>query len=329
MVKISEYTVIGANARFSATPILPSLEIPNKLDFGTLFYREQEADPKWENSSTRFLEISNKGSADAKFDVIYDKSLPLRIDPTSLSLQADEVCQLKVQLFPNHIGSFKYEAFVHTSNQPLTNPNSLMKDNNKDLSLRNNHSIMIQGIVKEHQIIIRNKVNNTHLDPSQLKFGKVYYGETVGMPIKLENICSTPVKWDISHSGLGSAIVPGGSKENSLQESYLKAAFSVTPSEGSILPYESVMVLLSFIPSVPQSNSSFKSGISPPLSQIYDVPMQLKVSTDKEDVNPVELTLTAEAIPLLVTISKPELTFPTTSLGSSNVESFILNNEGE
>lgn len=364
----------------TATPVKPSLAIPSHVDFGTLFTSkfnqgdfdmELLDDEEWDIKSSsvdsssihesvivKHVKIRNDGTKRAKFDAIYDKSLPIRISPSSVILDPagtifngveTDSCDLKIAIKPIKAGKFKYDVHFDVnggkSNEKAVAAieASIINDagRRRGTKLMNNggglllptssqFKMSLVGNVLDHKIRIRDAKNSKDIDPQNLFFGSIYFGEMSLMTVRLHNRAPKPINWVISHAGQSRPYVPGQSKDLDTTDALMKAAVSVFPSEGTLPPDETSIVTFKFAPTIHAQSKGFKVSSHPPEISNYKVPMQLNLLAANGQAvygeEPIDFTLTGETCPLIVSVSKNEITFPSTTLGKSSEKTLELKN---
>jgi hypothetical protein len=112
----------------SANPAAVDVDLPKRIDFGTLFRELQE---NWENSVSKTIEIRNNGKKRTTFNLFHDITLPFTVNPSVVTLGPrgsldaagvpNDVATIKVNVIPSHKGPFEYPVkFNVTEGEKIT-----------------------------------------------------------------------------------------------------------------------------------------------------------------------------------------------------------------
>ncbi|RKO94466.1 hypothetical protein BDK51DRAFT_22236, partial [Blyttiomyces helicus] len=333
----------------SAHPAGAKLEFNPILDFGTLVAcgagRKNEEEMDERNWVTRSVTITNIGFRRADYICLYDRDLPIRITPNRGSLASvfeedinnkslSSSCTLQVSFLPSQSGTFREEVFVELQNSFSRDPSAGIH-----WAPAPPQRVSISATVLSHKLRLRDADNTRDLDPQNLDFGVIYYGQNVFLPAKLENSGPTVVKWVITYAGNNAPMVPGkrvtAASEPRASEDDLNTdrntSMSSLPSEGILMPYCSTMVNFKFTPQIVEPSRGFKSIRVAVPPREYRVPMQLKIinsSAHQAGEEPININLIGGACPVLADISSHKVHFEPTFQGSQRVVELRLRNTG-
>jgi hypothetical protein len=148
--------------------------------------------------------------------------------------------------------------------------------------------MLVTGDVISHKITLRNTRSNQSTSPQNLQFGLVYLGETVSLPIRLENKSASPLRWIISHAGELLPQVPGQSQIIDDKAVEMKSSMSVSPAEGVLAPFGAEKVVFRFSPTTSVPERGFKTKAEGKSVKRYTVPMQLKILNSSNKHRPGE-----------------------------------------
>ncbi|KAJ3096696.1 Cilia- and flagella-associated protein 47 [Phlyctochytrium planicorne] len=289
------------------------------------------------------------------------KKIPLRITPHSVSLGCPQGGQgiqglpnstlLKIEFFYSGVGRFKEEVKIELENpipvfgfeqENQADKKQSEKVESNNIPSKSKLSFVVSSTVVNHKLRLRNQDNTHDLDPLNLHFGTIYYSQCAFLAAKLENRGPTLIQWVITHAGESSPMVPspfkvrGNYSEDSKGLATLteasgilenqadaenKASMSVVPSEGLLNPYQTSDIVFNFAPRIQDTDHGFKTTKSGPPTQIFRVPMQLKIITTAADNStddihrlqvgeePIDILMTGRACPIQAALNKKEITF--------------------
>ncbi|KNC96854.1 uncharacterized protein SPPG_07686 [Spizellomyces punctatus DAOM BR117] len=347
------------DVKLEAYPAGPHLEADEEVDFGTLIAKkEMGLEDGW---ITRYVEVRNTGKRRAQISCTWDSKIPIRVTPSSITLAAPQEalaqpqpasrvttatrpllssCSLRIDFYPHIVGKLLDTVKIKLDSD-VPKPNSELK---ADTEI----AVRLKATVIDHKLRFRNAGNTITLDPGNIDFGTIYYAQSAGIPVRLENRGPTPVRWVITHTGESKPMVfsqilletantstDDTAADNASEDADLRASMSVYPSEGTLEPYQSVPIEFAFSPRLPTPSRGFKSSLQSPLPRAYKVPMELKIVNSsahpyvREGEESVPITLTGRACPIRAVLQPRTIEFAATPQGQQNVTEAVLRNNGE
>ncbi|KAJ3242207.1 Cilia- and flagella-associated protein 47 [Chytriomyces hyalinus] len=326
---------------------VPVLEHDGVLDFGVIVSgRFKDSDRGRTLASKQFL-IRNIGHAGATLNLEYDRSL-FSIDPDCIQLgpvnknavDGSNERQLCVNLLAVPVGNYSEHVSFQSADFPK---NSMPK------------TASFLAAIVDHKLRFKHPETKQELDPLHIDFGSLYYSQTATFTAVLENRDSKPLKWVIMHAGESCPRVPQGSfaldKHNKrvktpglgvlpklqstdadADEAAAKASITVDPMEGNLDPFSSCLITFRFSPHDKMQATGFKCHRTEPSSTVYKMPLQLKIQSNDTSPGsieygeePIAMSLSGRACPVLVDVSSKELSFPALHLGTGELhkEAFV------
>lgn len=313
-----------------AYPSASRLEFPSLLDFGTL-QLNSEVLSEWElvknerftakalkdGLSTRKNQIkggwitkkvplTNMGSRTAKFSFDFDHYLPLRISPMNGTLPGYSSQYFTIGYLPIAIGDFSQKIKIILENN-VPDPNERMNSVKPTFS--------VSGTVIDRKLKMTTPQGINILGLSAIDFGSIYFGESVYLPVTIENQDSQKHTWSLSQSRKIGANIPLILKKKSWTHLDVmeETPFSIIPSDGNLDPGQSTIIKFIFYPKTPPQMDHFKSQNHPPHSKSFKLSLQLQIVAHgliKTPDAPVQFSLKGKAEPFLVNLSSYALSFP-------------------
>ncbi|KAJ3408159.1 Cilia- and flagella-associated protein 47 [Chytriomyces hyalinus] len=321
---------------------VPQLEHEGVLDFGVIVSGKfKECDRGRILASKPFL-IRNVGHAGVTLNLEYDRSL-FRIEPDCIQLgpinqspvDGSNERELCVNLLASPVGNYSKHVSFHSADFPK--------------SLKPKTASFLAAIV-DHKLRFKHSETKQELDPLRIEFVSLYYSQTATFTAILENRDSKPLKWVIMHAGESCPRVPQGSfaldKHNKrvktpglgvlpklqstdadADESAAKASITVDPMEGNLDPFTSSLITFRFSPVDKMQATGFKCHMTEPSSTVYKMPLQLKIQSNNDTLSgsaeygeePIAMSLSGRACPVLVEVSSKEISFPALHLGTEEL----------
>ena len=321
-----------------AFPAGPQIEFDPLIDFGFVIQ-----EPLSKTPIVYDLMVYNRGKRQGSFTWTFDSKSSISVYPTSFTLNPDSQMSVRIEYFPKKAGFFSTKLLLVPEIQVPTPTNRAAALNENSLPLK------ITANVFQHKLRIRNGPGYKDLDPSHLDFGNVFCCQNVSMEVKLENRSPDVLKWVLFYSDERLPLVPsiknsGEFTEESLVNSQStkkddRAAIVAEPSEGILEPFQSSKIIFRLCPEIPPPTLGFKKNKAEQPIKSYKVPMTLKI-IDSSALNscklesapgesPIDLTLTAQACPLKLKLSKEHLDFKVVNEGKNATEELILTNTSD
>ncbi|KAJ3122953.1 Cilia- and flagella-associated protein 47 [Nowakowskiella sp. JEL0407] len=272
----------------------------------------------WDSfSSVKYVTITNLEKRDVDVSIPTDVKLPFRISPSTISLTPHRTptssASLKISYLPLLLGKFYHTISIPLVNSPLP------------------PTINLLGKIISHKLSLRKKdgtqLSNSETSSLKIDFGGIYFSQNACFETKLENQSGEVVNWVITTSGESSPNVPTilnkstqASRIANVTENLHRGSITVSPSEGSLNPFESTFLTFTFSPAmILQTRGWSSSTVDSNSHASFRVSMQLKIINSSSKISkasllrngedPIDILLTGDAYPILATMCNPELKF--------------------